>query len=143
MMPLVLKKKPRLAVFNAWLSDTVDPDRMPSHLDKVVKLAQVQHEHNLGFILITEPPITRLEQSNNMLREKFSGLAVEQLGVGMCNDGLIVNNSLSSQLVTNINEVVTSLKHCSNHIEKKQSIESLYSLNTTDVLCQCFGSTCR
>ena len=106
---------------------------MLRHLDKVTELAQLQHERNLGFIVISKPPITTLEQSNKMLSQKFSGLAVEQLGVGICSDGLIVNNSLSTQVVTNVNQIVTSLKHCSKHIEKKQSIESLYSLSTTDV----------
>ena len=69
----VLKKTPRMAVFNPWLSVTADPGQMLSHLEKVAELAKLQHEHNLGSRVISEPPITRLEQSNNTLREKFMG----------------------------------------------------------------------
>ena len=95
-----LKKKPRLAVFKAWLS----------HLDKVVELTKLQQNNNRGFIVISEPPTDHLEESNNTLEEKISGLGFERLGVGMCSDGPIVNYNLNSQLLTNINEMPTSLK---------------------------------
>ena len=105
---------------------------MLSDLDKVTELAELQHEHNLGFHVISEPHITRLEQSNSMLREKLSGLAVEQLGVGICSEGLIVHDNPSSQLATNMNEVSTSLRHCSKHIEK----------NNPSIVCiSVFGSS--
>ena len=61
-----------------------------STLDRVVELAKLQHNNNRGFVIISEPLINQVEESNNTLEEKFTGLGFEQLGVGMCSDGLIV-----------------------------------------------------
>ena len=74
-----------------------------------------------------------MEESNNIFEKKIWGLGSEQLGVGTCSDYLIVNGNLNSQLLTNVNEVSTSLKHCSAQVEKGRSIDSLYSMSTSDV----------
>ena len=75
----------------------------------------------------------REKESSDTLEEKFSGLGFEQLGVGMCSDGLVVNNDLESQLITNVHELTTSLKHCSSYVEKKRSIDNMYSIGTSSV----------
>ena len=80
------------------------------HLDKVVELTKLQQENNRGFIVISEPPTDDLEEPNNILEEKLSGLGIKQFGVGMCSDGLVLHGKLNSQLLTSINEVSTSLK---------------------------------
>ena len=69
----------------------------------------------------------------NILEEKFSGLGSEQLGVGMCSDGIVVNGNLGSQRITNVHELSASLKHCSSCMKKKRSIDTMYSLSTSDV----------
>ena len=51
----------------------------------------------------------------------------------MCSDGLVVDSSLGSQLITHVHELSTSLKHCTSCVEKKRSIDSMYSLRTSDV----------
>ena len=95
-----LRKKPRLAVFKAWLSAAIDEAQRLEPLDKVVELVKLQHNNNRGFIVLSEPLTDQVEESNNILEEKFSGLGFEQLGVGMCSDGLVVNGNLGSQLIT-------------------------------------------
>ena len=37
-------------------------------------------------------------------------------------------------MVTNVHELSTSLKHCSSYVEKKQSINNMYSVSTCQVL---------
>ena len=138
-----LKQKPRLAVFKALLSAAVDETKRLEHLDRVVELANLQYDNHRGFLCISEPLTNEEEESNNILEEKFSGLGFEQLGVGMCSDGLIVNGNLESQLITNIHELSTSLKHCSAHVEKKRSIDSIYSVSTSDVFSGVFGNSGR
>ena len=76
------------------------------------------------------------EESNNVLEEKFSALGFEQLGVGMCSDSLEVTCNLGSQLITNVHELSTSLKHCSSCVEKKRSIDNMYSLRMSDVFSE-------
>ena len=86
----------------------------------------------------------KLNEANNILEDRFSGLGFEQLGVGMCSDGLIVNGNLHSQLLTNINGVSTSLKYCSAQVEKTRPIDTLYSSSTSDVfsgVLQILGET--
>ena len=51
----------------------------------------------------------------------------------MCSGGLVVNGDLGSQLITNVHELSTSLQHCSSCVEKKRSIDSMYSISTSDV----------
>ena len=85
--------------------------------------------------MISEPISVREEEPNNILEEKFSGLGFEQLGVGMCSDGLVVNGDVGSQLITNVHDLSTSLKHFSSYVEKKQSINNMYSVST----CQVFS----
>ena len=116
----VLKQKPRLAVFKAWLSAAVDEDKRLEHLDRVVELSRIQHDNHRGFLVISELLINEEEESNNILEAKFSGLSFEHLGVGICSDGLTVNGNLESQLITNIHELSTRLRHCSSCVERKR-----------------------
>ena len=51
----------------------------------------------------------------------------------MRSGGLVVNNELESQLVTNFHELTTSLKHCSSYVEKKRSIENMHSISPSSV----------
>ena len=115
------------------MSAAIDESKRLEHLDRVVELAKMQHDNHQGFLVISEPLIHEEEESNNILEEKFSGLGFAQLGVGMCSDGLIVNGSLESQLITNIHELSTSLKYCGAQVEKKRSIDSMYLVTTFDV----------
>ena len=61
---------------------------MDRSLSRVAELARLQNDHNRGFSVISEHILGREEESNNLLEEKFSGLGFEQLGVGMCSDGI-------------------------------------------------------
>ena len=85
-----LKPRPRLAVFKAWLSSAADEESRQQHISRVAELARLQNERHRGFLVISEPISVLEEESNSILEEKFSGLGVEQLGVGMCSDGLMV-----------------------------------------------------
>ena len=128
-----LKSRPRLAVFQAWLSPTADEESRQQHISRVAELARLQDERHRGFLIISEPILGREKESSDTLEEMFSGLGYERLGVGMCSDSLVVHNELESQLVTNVHELTTSLKHCSSYEEKKRSTNSMYSIGTSSV----------
>eukprot|EP00973_Karenia_brevis_P081432 11287219-Karenia_brevis.AAC.1 len=58
-----LLNEPRLVVFNAWLKeDYSDPQDKLKHLDKVLTYAKYQNQSGHGFIIICEPPETRVDQ---------------------------------------------------------------------------------
>ena len=109
-----LRKKTRSAVFKAWLSAAIDEPNRLEHLEKVVELDKLQHNNNRGFVVISEPLTDQVAESNKILEGNFSGLGFEELGGGMCSDGLIVNGNLSSQLVTN-----TKCRQASNTVVPK------------------------
>ena len=77
----ILKQTPRLVVFKAWLSGIADPDQMLLNFDRVVELSKKQNDHNLGFLVVSEPEITRLCQSDEILKEKSLGWRWDSLGL--------------------------------------------------------------
>ena len=128
-----LKSRPRLPVFQAWLSPKPDEESRQQHISRVAELARLQDERHRVFLISSEPILGREKESSDTVEEIFSGLGYERLRVGICSDGLVVNNEFESQLVTHVHELTTSLKHCSSYVEKKRSTNNMYSIDTSDV----------
>ena len=66
-----LKSRPRLAVFEAWLSPAADEEIRQQHIGRVADLARLQEERHRGFLIISEPILGR-EKNRAMLWRKFS-----------------------------------------------------------------------
>ena len=76
--------KPRFIILSSWLQDNADPDQIMHHIQKVMAYAERQHKSGRGFILINEPPVTRVEKAQKLLEPFTRSIWSNEISCRFC-----------------------------------------------------------